>query len=140
MNRIAGINTNQEMITNALKNDMGIHHIVFTILNAIETEKFYTKIFGNPLFANATTSIYKVGQTMLIFKEKETQSLSRFDPSTIGLDHVAFGLKDLTQLEEIEQVLNIENIQHSGIHIDSSSKKEKIWLNDPSNIRVEFYL
>lgn len=31
-------------------------------------------------------------------------------------------------------------IVHSGIHIDSHSKREKIWLNDPDKIRIEFFI
>lgn len=130
------------MIKNSIKENLKIHHIVFTISDLIETEKFYTKIFGPALYANPNTAMYQVGQTMLIFmqKEQKNQLSTKFDPSNIGLDHVAFGLKNLSELEEVEKVLNEEEIKYSGIHIDDSSKKEKIWLNDPSNIRIEFYL
>jgi glyoxylase I family protein len=31
-------------------------------------------------------------------------------------------------------------ILHSGINIDSHSQREKIWLNDPDGIRLEFFL
>ncbi len=128
------------MIPEAIKVNMTIHHIVFTILDVTETEKFYTKIFGQALYTNSNTAMYQVGQTMLIFIEKEKKSYSKFDPSTIGLDHLAFGLKNLSELKEIEKVLKGKEIKNSGIHIDDSSKKEKIWLNDPSYIRIEFYL
>lgn len=128
------------MIPEAIKVNMTIHHIVFTILDVAETEEFYTKIFGQALYTNSNTAMYQVGQTMLIFIEKEKKSHSRFDPSTIGLDHLAFGLKNLSELKEVEEVLKEQRIKNSGIHMDNSSKKEKIWLNDPSNIRVEFYL
>jgi catechol-2,3-dioxygenase len=130
------------MIHPHLKNSITIHHLVFTILDLKETEKFYTKIFGQSLYSNADTVMYQVGQTMLIFtqKEQENQADKKFDPSNIGLEHLAFGLKNLEELQEIEKVLITNNIKNSGIHIDKSSKKEKIWLNDPSNIRFEFYL
>tara|TARA_B100000678_G_scaffold204024_1_gene171812 strand:+ start:25396 stop:25782 length:387 start_codon:yes stop_codon:yes gene_type:complete len=126
------------MIPEAIKVNITIHHIVFTILNVVETEKFYTKIFGQASYTNSSTAMYKVGQTMLIFMEKEhkNQLSTKFAPSNIGLDHVAFGLKNLSELEEVEKVLNEKEIKNSGIHIDDSSKKEKIWLNDPSNIRM----
>lgn len=130
------------MIHPNLKDSITIHHIVFTILDLNETEQFYTKIFGPSLYSNADTAMYQVGQTMLIFiqKEQENQAVKTFNPSNIGLEHLAFGLKNLEELQEVEKVLTINNIQNSGIHTDTSSKKEKIWLNDPSNIRIEFYL
>jgi len=130
------------MIHPNLKNTITIHHIVFTILDLKKTERFYTQIFGQSLYSNANTAMYQVGQTMLIFtqKEEENHVATKFNPSNIGLEHIAFGLKNLEELKEVEQVLIDNNIQNSGIHIDKSSKKEKIWLNDPSNIRIEFYL
>jgi len=130
------------MIHPNLKNSITIHHIVFTILDLNETERFYTKIFGQSLYSNTNTVMYQVGQTMLIFTQKEPGNHigTKFNPSNIGLEHIAFGLKNLEELKEVEQVLIVNNIQNSGIHIDKSSKKEKIWLNDPSNIRIEFYL
>jgi catechol-2,3-dioxygenase len=129
------------MISKELKESIGIHHIVFTVSSAVKSQEFYTKIFGKPNFANLQTAIYSIGQTMLILIEKDlTSGNSKFNPNIIGLDHVAFGLKGLNELQQIEMVLTENYIEHSGIHIDNSSHKEKIWLNDPSNIRIEFYL
>jgi catechol-2,3-dioxygenase len=130
------------MISKELKNSMGIHHLVLTVVDAQETEKFYTKIFGEPTYANASAAIYNVGPTAVIFTQKKEKNpiSEKFDPTVIGLEHFAFALKNLEELQQVEKVLNEGNIEHSGIHIDKSSGKEKIWLNDPSNIRVEFYL
>jgi len=121
---------------------MGIHHIVLTVVDAQETEKFYTKIFGEPNYANPSVAMYSVGQTLLIFTQKsEKNPLSeKFDPTVIGLEHFAFSLKNLEELQQVDKVLTENQIENSGIHIDKSSGKEKIWLNDPSNIRIEFYL
>lgn len=120
---------------------MGIHHIVLTVIDAQETEQFYTKIFGKPDYANSHFAMYYVGQTGLIFTQKAKQKkIKKFDPTVIGLEHLAFGLKDLKELQQVEKVLTSSQIENSGIHIDKDSGKEKIWLNDPSNIRIEFYL
>ncbi|GEP51966.1 hypothetical protein FNO01nite_26380 [Flavobacterium noncentrifugens] len=48
------------MINTNLKNSITIHHIVFTIMDLSETEIFYTKIFGQPLYSNESTSVYQV--------------------------------------------------------------------------------
>ena len=130
------------MISNALKNSIGIHHIVFTVVDILETEKFYTKIFGAPDRANDAKIVYIVGPTLLIFMQKSTPNppSKKFDPTVIGLEHFAIGLKNLAELQQVEEVLTENQIVNSGIHIDSDSKREKIWLNDPSNIRGEFIL
>jgi glyoxylase I family protein len=86
--------------------------------------------------------MYQIGQTNLIYTQKNAPNplIKIFDPTVIGLEHLAFGIDSLAELQKIEKVLRENQIQNSGIHIDTSSKKEKIWLNDPSNIRIEFYL
>ncbi len=86
--------------------------------------------------------MYSVGQTLLIFtqKDKNNPISEKFDTAVIGLEHLAFGLKDLKALQDVEKVLIESHIENSGIHVDKGSGKEKIGLNDPSNIRIEFYL
>jgi len=130
------------MITKALLNKINIHHIVFTVINVATTESFYTKIFGKPTFKNSQTVMYQIGQTILVYTQKDVQNplIKKFDPTVIGLEHLAFGISSLEELQQIEKILSKNKIENSGIHIDTSSKKEKIWVNDPSNIRVEFYL
>jgi catechol-2,3-dioxygenase len=130
------------MISKELKNSMGIHHIVLTVVDAQETEKFYTKIFGEPDHANSHFVMYSVGQTLVIFTQKDQKNpgSEKFDPTVIGLEHFAIGLKNLNELQQVADVLSENQIANSGIHIDSDSGREKIWLNDPSNIRVEFFL
>jgi len=130
------------MINEVMKRTMGIHHLVLTVPDLQETELFYTKIFGEPNFLNETTAIYAIGSTMLIFMQGDVKHLpgKKPDRKNIGLEHFAIGIKNLEDLKEIDKVLNEHRIEHSGIHIDSASKKEKIWLDDPSNFRVEFYL
>jgi len=130
------------MISKTLKNSIGIHHIVFTVVDILETEKFYSKIFGAPDRVDGAKIVYTVGLTLLIFMQKSTPNpvIKKFDPTVIGLEHFAIGLKNLDELQQVGEVLTENQILNSGIHIDSHSKREKIWLNDPSNIRVEFFL
>jgi len=130
------------MISQELKNSIGIHHIVFTVVNNLETEKFYTKIFGAPNRTDGNKIVYSVGATLLIFMQKDQPNslIKKFDPTVIGLEHFAIGLKNLNELQQVADVLSENQIANSGIHIDSDSGREKIWLNDPSNIRVEFFL
>jgi catechol-2,3-dioxygenase len=129
------------MISNDLKSTITIHHVVLTIRDLKETEQFYTKIFGPSLILTTSTAIYLVGQTMLIFMQKTSvPSLQKFNPSNIGLEHLAFGLNSLSELQLVHEALTANEITNSGIHVDESSHKEKIWFNDPSDIRVEFYL
>ncbi len=119
-----------------------IDHIVLTILDVQRSKQFYVRVFGPPDFEDTESSMYEMGETRL-FISAAYHPLSlpdRFDPDRVGLNHVAFGVSSLKELQEIEKHLNREKIQHSGIHIDQHSSQEKIWLDDPDGIRLEFFL
>lgn len=107
-----------------------------------DTESFYTKLFGKPAYYNSKSAIYNIGMTVLIFVQGDHQMMlnKKFDRRNVGLEHFAFSIKDIKDLKEVEKVLIHNDIKNSGIHLDSASGKEKIWLDDPSNIRLEFYL
>jgi len=53
---------------------------------------------------------------------------------------LAFGVQTAEQLQQIQTTLDDSSIKNSGIHIDKHSSKEKIWLDDPDGIRLEFYI
>ena len=61
-------------------------------------------------------------------------------PTRVGLEHIAVGVKNIDDLTAIAKALDEASIKHSGIHLDNHSNKEKIWLDDPDKIRVEFYI
>ena len=77
---------------------------------------------------------------VLPYNTEFTKRGDRFNPSRVGLEHLAFGVSSLNELKKINQLLTDNSITHSGIHIDKHSQKEKIWLNDPDGIRIEFFL
>src|ERR1700743_3806589 len=84
-----GNNKNLLLVINKeVKDKMGIHHVVLTVVNLQETERFYTKIFGEPEFADAHFLFYKVGSSLLILNEKPQKNpiSGKFDPTAIGLE------------------------------------------------------
>ncbi len=130
------------MLPTYLQKNLFIDHLVLTVADAQRTKIFYSKIFGEPEFADETAVMYMVGPTKLFFTVPRGAAYpnDKFDPKRIGLEHFAFNIKSVDELKVIEKVLNEGGIVHSGIHIDSHSQKEKIWLDDPDKIRVEFYI
>jgi len=63
-----------------------------------------------------------------------------YDKESIGLNHFAFGVRTLDELQRIQAQLNSLGISHSGIGVDRYGRKEFIWLDDPDGMRVEFYV
>lgn len=119
-----------------------IEHIVLVVKNLKRSKEFYSKIFGNPEYSDEYSFMFRIGETKLFLclPYGKLPKNDRFNPNRIGLEHLAFGVRSLRKLKEIEQHLDKQKIKHSGIHIDKHSKKEKIWLDDPDGIRLEFFL
>jgi len=129
------------MLLTALTSKLFIDHLVLTIQDINRSAAFYSAIFGEPAYRNEAEVMYHIGPTRLFLMLPHGEPLpnDRFDPKRIGLEHFAIGIASVEDLKEIEKALNKGAITHSGIHIDKHSGKEKIWLDDPDKIRVEFF-
>jgi catechol-2,3-dioxygenase len=130
------------MIPTNLRAKLYLDHVVLTVKDIQRTKNFYTKIFGEPDFQADFMLMYHMGPTRLFFTlSRATQTPDdTFDPTRVGLEHIAVGIKTVDDLKEYAKALDDGGIKHSGIHLDSHSNKEKIWLDDPDKIRVEFYI
>jgi len=118
-----------------------IDHLVLTIGDINRSADYYSKIFGEPAYRNERSVMYKVGPTRLFLNLSRAEtSNDTFDPKRIGLEHFAIGIATIEDLKEIEKALDKGSIKHSGIHIDKHSGKEKIYIDDPDKIRVEFFM
>jgi glyoxylase I family protein len=130
------------MIPANLRANLYLDHVVLTVSNLDRAKDFYTKIFGAPDFQRETGFMFQMGPTRLFFTLPRGPQApnDRFDPTRVGLEHIAVGVKTVDALKAYATALDEAGIKHSGIHIDSHSNKEKIWLDDPDKIRVEFYI
>jgi glyoxylase I family protein len=130
------------MIPTSLRANLYLDHVVLTIKDIQRSKEFYTKIFGEPDFQIEGGFMYQMGPTRLFFTLPRGPQApdDRFDPTRVGLEHIAVGVKTVDELRAYAKALDEAGIKHSGIHIDNHSNKEKIWLDDPDKIRVEFYI
>ena len=117
-----------------------IDHLVFRISALDRTERFYTALLGEATYRTEDSVTYSVGDTLLFFTTPVESQTGPYDKEQIGLNHIAFGVRTLAELETIQQQLDSFEIAHSGIKIDSYGLKEFIWLDDPDGLRIEFYL
>lgn len=84
--------------------------------------------------------MYQVGHTRLFFTSVAGHQAGTYDKEHVGLNHIAFGVRTLKDLESIRAQLSRNQIAHSGIVLDQYGPTELIWLDDPDGMRVEFYL
>jgi glyoxylase I family protein len=116
-----------------------IDHLVFRVSDLNRTEHFYTAVLGqNPRRAEDSI-MYEVGDTRLFFTVSDQRERSTYDKENVGLNHLAFGVRTIDELQSVRKRLGSANIVHSGIKIDHYGKREFIWLDDPDNMRIEYY-
>jgi len=130
------------MITADLRAKLYLDHVVLTVRDIQRTKNYYVKIFGEPDAQTDRGIMFHMGPTRLFFTMSRGPQApdDLFDPTRVGLEHFAVGVRSVDELEAIAKALDEGSIKHSGIHIDSHSNKEKIWLDDPDKIRVEFFI
>ena len=116
-----------------------IDHIVLIVKDVKETEKFYSAFLGKPEQLDKEQVAYKIGNTKIFFGLPYGE-YGTLDKDKGGLNHLAFGVRNLDELKELEATLNKADIKHSGIQIDKYGGKEFIWFDDPNGYRLEFYL
>jgi glyoxylase I family protein len=117
-----------------------VDHLVFRILELDRTEHFYNALFGEPVHRTEDSLMYLVGDTRVFFTVSPESQTGIYNKEKVGLNHVAFGVRSLTELEAIGAELDSSEISHSGLKVDQYGQREFIWLDDPDGLRIEFYL
>lgn len=115
-------------------------HLVFRVSELDRTERFYTALFGQPYHRAEGSVMWKAGDTRLFFTRSDQHHRGPYEKEKIGLNHIAFGMRALNELQTIQTQLARAGISNSGIRLDHYGMKEFIWLDDPDGMRIEFYL
>lgn len=116
-----------------------VDHLVFRVTRLDRTEQFYTALLGQSPDKAEDSLMYRVGDSRLFFTPCVHHD-KLYDKESIGLNHIAFGVRTLDDLQAIKAQLDSSGISHSGIGLDRYGLKEYIWLDDPEGMRIEFYL
>jgi glyoxylase I family protein len=122
-----------------MKYPIFVDHIVLRVAELNRTERFYSALLGEPLQRAEGSVMYRAGETRLFFTRCEQHPGGPYEKEKVGLNHLAFGLRTLEELKEIQAELDRKGIKHSGIRQDKYGLKDFIWLDDPDGMRIEFY-
>ena len=117
-----------------------VDHLVFRVADLDRTERFYTAVLGQPSHRTEDSVMYLAGETRLFFTRTEKPPQGAHDKERIGLNHLAFGVHGLDELQAVQTLLDASGVSHSGIKLDRYGLREFIWLDDPDGMRLEFYL
>jgi glyoxylase I family protein len=116
-----------------------IDHLVLRVSELSNAERFYTILLAQKPRRAEDSIMYQVGDTRL-FLTVSRRPQGPHDKEGVGLNHVAFGVRTIEELQSVRTRLDEANVVHSGIRMDHYGQKEFIWLDDPDNMRIEFYL
>jgi glyoxylase I family protein len=117
-----------------------VDHLVFRVADLSKTERFYTMLLGQPPHRTEDSIMYLVGHTRLFFTRCDQPQPGPYAKDEVGLNHFAFGVRALEELQAIQTQLSCAGIPNSGIKKDRYGQKDFIWLDDPDGMRIEFYL
>lgn len=118
----------------------GISHVTLAVTNIKRTKEFYEKLFETSLEMDVeqSFSLLKVGIPCWFVQWHESIN-DRFDEKRVGLDHIAFELKTIKELEEIVNKLNELKVNNAGIE-KFAGKYPYVCFRDPDNIQTEFFI
>lgn len=117
-----------------------VDHLVFRVADLSMTERFYTVLLGQPPHRTEDSIMYQVGDTRVFFTLYDQHQPATYAKEKVGLNHLAFGVRTLEELQTIQEQLGRAGISNSGIKKDRYGEREFIWLDDPDKMRIEFYL
>jgi catechol-2,3-dioxygenase len=116
-----------------------VDHLVFRVADLSKTERFYTTVLEQEPQRADDSAMYQVGETRLFFTRCPRIQQGRYEKENVGLNHLAFGVVTVEELQSVRTRLDRAQIVHSGIRKDQYGHKDFIWLDDPDNMRIEFY-
>jgi glyoxylase I family protein len=117
----------------------GIHHINLRCSNLEDSKVFYQDVIGFPVvLENADLFAFPVGSVFIVFKKADDDM--KFNPFTIGTDHVAITCETLEELSRIAQGLKDAGVENTGVKLDSTLQKQYVAFKDPDRIQWEFYM
>jgi len=120
-----------------------IAHVALTVSDLDRSREWYGRLFGSAPVLDEDTGVYHhvvwlMGGTLVgIHKHSRMDSTEPFSELRPGLDHLAFGCADRTELEAWKARLDELGIANGGI-VDAPYGSG-LSFRDPDNIALEFF-
>jgi len=117
----------------------GIHHINLRCSDFKATKNFYQTTLGFPVVAeNLELFAFPIGRVLIVFKKAEDNC--RFNPMTIGTDHIAITCETEDELHRVAKALSESGVENTGVKLDPTLQKMYVAFKDPDRIQWEFYM
>lgn len=120
----------------------GIHHLVLRTSDMSRAKSFYVDTLGFTMALETTDLfIFIAGGTFIGIRPAVVNSTDeKFNPFSIGLDHLALGCSDIAELQRVADALSVAKIENTGVKLDETLGKKYVSFKDPDKINWEFYM
>jgi glyoxylase I family protein len=120
-------------------------HVALTVRDLSVSVPWYEALFESAPVIDEDTephlhhTVYLIGNGTLIglHQHEKAAPAERFSEFRVGLDHVAFGCEDRTELEKWANRLDELGVVHGGIK--DASYGSGVSFRDPDGIALEFF-
>ena len=118
-------------------------HVAVTVSDLARSTEWYDRLFGQDAALDEDADgfhhrVYMLGSTLFgLHTHPSAPDGTSFDPTQLGLDHVAFGVANRAELEEWAGKLDALGIAHGGIvdqHYGSG-----VSFKDPDGLALEIF-
>ena len=119
-----------------------ITHVALTVSDLARSVPWYSRLFDTEPVLDEDTGpfrhvVWSLGATLVGLHQFPDGESATFDEHRVGLDHLAFGCADRTELERWEARLNDIGVVHGGI-VDAGYGSG-LSFRDPDNIALEIF-
>jgi catechol-2,3-dioxygenase len=118
-------------------------HVALTVRDLSVSVPWYTQLFGSEPVLDEDTGpfrhvVWAINGTLLgLHQFPDTDVATQFTERRAGLDHVAFGVADRSELESWEKRLNELGVGHGGIK--DAGYGSGLSFRDPDGLPLEFF-
>jgi glyoxylase I family protein len=125
----------------------GFTHVSLSVADLDRSVGFYRDLLGLSVFVDrfhgsafdGEEIMLLAGRTVLCLQAHAKHRGERFDPTRSGLDHLAFAVESMQDLEQFAEALTAAGVDHSGVR-PITRFGFFIELRDPDGIQVELHL
>ena len=117
----------------------GIHHLNLRCSDLTASKDFYQNTLGFQIaLENAELFAFAIGSVFIVFKKADDNC--RFNPMTIGTDHIAITCETEDELHRAAKSLADAGVENTGVKLDPTLQKLYVAFKDPDKIQWEYYM
>lgn len=120
-----------------------VHHLSLTVTDLVRSVEWYTQLLGFSVEREIRGTTFRRTRlrhpgtsVILTLTQHREGSLETFRETTTGLDHLAFLVPTVADVEACERLFADRGVPHSEVKRDAPDVA-RIFFRDPDNIQLE---